>query len=265
MNSHTLVWWNMLHNRAETSWQNPLRRGTVARPGHQGMSVTLEGLGDPSALARIWRDLEQRGQPSFFQSWAWIGCWLNHLPEEVKPRVLSVSAGGQVVGLAVLIARRTLRHSLIRAKGLYLNETGDPHIDPIGLALDNFDVTGRWRIKENGMDLDTSGEMCDGTPVKGPADLRAALLKRPIPLLRTFTENLMAYGLGRRVEYFDQPTIRTIVRQAAKNDYRISSFILGIVNSPAFQMKRVAELVPEEGAGTDGQPQTGAEETPKWH
>jgi CelD/BcsL family acetyltransferase involved in cellulose biosynthesis len=102
------------------------------------MSVRLEPIDDPSALARTWRDLERRGRPSFFQSWAWIGCWLAHLPGEVEPRVLSVSAGGQVVGLAVLVARRTLRHGVVRAKGLYLNETGDPRIDPIGLEYNGI-------------------------------------------------------------------------------------------------------------------------------
>ena len=119
-------------------------------------------------------------------------------------------------------------------------------MDPIGLALDNFDVTGKWRIRENGMPLDTQGELYDGTPITSPEDLRKALLERPIPLVRTFTENLMAYALGRRVEYYDKPTVRAIAKTAEKNDYRISSFILGIVQSPAFQMSR-AESVVEDG------------------
>jgi hypothetical protein len=110
-------------------------------------------------------------------------------------------------------------------------------MDPIGLALDNYDVTGRWRIRENGRPLDTRGELYDGTPVASPVDLQEALLRRPIPLIRTFTENLMAYALGRRVEYYDQPRLRTIVRDAEANGYRMSSFILGIVASEAFQMQ----------------------------
>ena len=121
-------------------------------------------------------------------------------------------------------------------------------MDPIGLALDNFDVTGKWRIRENGMPLDTRGELYDGTPVTSPRDLRQALLRRPIPLVRTFTENLMAYALGRRIEYYDKPTVRAIARDAEDNDYRMSSFILGVVKSRAFQMSR-AESVVEEGAG----------------
>jgi len=121
-------------------------------------------------------------------------------------------------------------------------------MDPIGLALDNFDVTGKWRIRENGMPLDTRGVMYDGTPVTSPKDLRQALLRRPIPLVRTFTENLMAYALGRRIEYYDKPTVRAIAREAEANGYRLSSFILGVVKSPAFRMSRV-EIVVEEGSG----------------
>ena len=114
-------------------------------------------------------------------------------------------------------------------------------MDPLGLSLDNFDVVGKWRIRENGVPLDTRGEMWDGTGVSSPDDLRKALLDLPIPLVRTFTENLMAYALGRRVEYFDMPTVRAISQAAAKNDYRMSSFILGVVKSPAFQMQRAEQ------------------------
>jgi hypothetical protein len=111
-------------------------------------------------------------------------------------------------------------------------------MDPIGLALDNFDVTAKWRQRENGSALDTRGDYYDGTPVTNPSELVAALLKRPEPLVRTFTENLLAYSLGRRVEYFDQPAIRAISRAAAKDDYKMSAFILGVVKSDAFRMRR---------------------------
>jgi hypothetical protein len=113
------------------------------------------------------------------------------------------------------------------------------YMDPIGLALDNFDVTGQWRIRENGMPLDTRGQLYDGTEVSTPAELQTALLKRPVPLVRNFTQNLMAYALGRRVEYYDQPTVRAIVRNAGKSDYRFSEFVIGIVQSDAFRMKRL--------------------------
>ncbi|HSQ29521.1 MAG TPA: DUF1592 domain-containing protein [Gemmatimonadaceae bacterium] len=118
-------------------------------------------------------------------------------------------------------------------------KTCHQYMDPIGLALDNFDVTGRWRYRENTVPLDTRGNMYDGTPVSTPSELVNALLKRPIPLVRTFTENLMAYGLGRRVEDFDEPTVRVIARDAADHGYKFSSFVNGVVNSPAFRMRRV--------------------------
>ena len=110
-------------------------------------------------------------------------------------------------------------------------------MDPVGLALDNFDVTGRWRIRENDAPLDTRATFYDGTPIATPAELSAALLKRPLPLVREFTANLMAYALGRRVEYFDMPTVRKIVADAAEDDYRMSALIMGIIMSDAFRMK----------------------------
>ena len=125
-------------------------------------------------------------------------------------------------------------------------------MDPIGLALDNFDVTGRWRIRENGAPVDTRGELYDGTPISGPADLQRALVQRPVPMVRTFTENLMAFALGRRVEYFDQPTVRAVTQAAAADGYRVSSLIMGIVSSDAFQMQRV-DVVADDPAQQDRQ------------
>jgi hypothetical protein len=113
-------------------------------------------------------------------------------------------------------------------------------MDPIGLALDNFDVNGQWRIRENGASLDTKGEFYDGTTISSPAELRQVLLKRPVPIIRTFTANLMAYALGRRVEYYDQPAVRRIVRDAEADGYRMTDFVLGVVMSDAFRMKRVS-------------------------
>ena len=112
-------------------------------------------------------------------------------------------------------------------------------MDPIGLALENFDVTGAWRIKDSGVPIDASGELYDGTPLAGPADLRVALGARSETFITTFTENLLAYALGRRVEYYDMPAVRAIVREAAEQQNRVSAFVLGVVGSAAFQMSRV--------------------------
>jgi cytochrome c553 len=110
-------------------------------------------------------------------------------------------------------------------------------IDPIGLALENFDPTGRWRIKDNEVPVDAAGVLYDGMAIEGPAGLREALLKHQDVFLQTFTENLMTYALGRRVEYYDMPSVRAIVHDAGPHDYRMSSFVLGIVNSPAFRLR----------------------------
>jgi cytochrome c553 len=116
-------------------------------------------------------------------------------------------------------------------------------IDPLGLALENFDVVGAWRIKDNGVAVDTAAKLYDGTDLKGPASLRQALLAHSESVIRNFTENLLAYALGRRVEYYDQPTVRAIVKKAALNGNRMSSFISGIVNSQAFQMAQAEPVL----------------------
>jgi hypothetical protein len=121
-------------------------------------------------------------------------------------------------------------------------KTCHQYMDPIGLSLDNFDVTGKWRYRENAMLLDTRGNFYDGTPVGTPIDLKKVLLKRPIPLVRAFSENLLAYATGRRMEPEDQPLVRIIAKDAETGGYRFSSFITGVVNSPAFRSKR-AEVV----------------------
>ena len=111
-------------------------------------------------------------------------------------------------------------------------------IDPLGLALENFDVTGKWRLRDNGAPVDPVGELYDGTRMDGPAGLRAALLKHQDMFVLSFTERLMTYSLGRRVEYFDLPTIRKITRDAAKSNNRFSAFVMGVVTSRAFQMSK---------------------------
>jgi mono/diheme cytochrome c family protein len=111
-------------------------------------------------------------------------------------------------------------------------------IDPLGLALENFDVVGAWRIKDNGVGVDTAAKLYDGTDLDGPASLRQALMNHSESIIRNFTENLLAYALGRRAEYFDQPTVRAIVKKAGQNGNRFSAFVLGIVNSPAFRMAK---------------------------
>ena len=91
-------------------------------------------------------------------------------------------------------------------------------IDPLGLALENFDATGKWRIRDGGMTVDTKGQLFDGAAIEGPDGLRDALLRHQDVFLLSFTRNLMTYALGRRVEAFDMPAVRRIIRDAEAHE-----------------------------------------------
>jgi mono/diheme cytochrome c family protein len=115
-------------------------------------------------------------------------------------------------------------------------------MDPIGFALENYDGVGRWRREDAGAPIDASGTLPDGTEFQGPAGLSQLLLtKYRDDFVRTATEKLLTYALGRGVEFYDSPTIRSISREAARDNYRISSWILAIVRSAPFQMRRASE------------------------
>jgi mono/diheme cytochrome c family protein len=111
-------------------------------------------------------------------------------------------------------------------------------MDPIGLALENFDAVGVWRTQEAGASIDASGELFDGSRVNGAIELRQSLLRRPDVLVGTMTEKLLTYALGRSVEADDMPAVRAIVKSSAADDYRFSSLVRGIVTSVPFQMRR---------------------------
>ena len=111
-------------------------------------------------------------------------------------------------------------------------------MDPIGFALENFDAIGRWRSSEGGVPIDASGSLLDGTPFEGPAGLQKVLLSRPQQFAQTVTKKLLTYALGRELEYYDAPTVRKILREAAPDGYRWSSLISGVIQSTPFQMRR---------------------------
>ena len=121
-------------------------------------------------------------------------------------------------------------------------------IDPLGFALENFDVVGAWRDKDRDarMVIDASGVTAGGDRIAGPADLRAAMLARPDQFVQTITEKLMTFALGRNLEYHDMPAVRAIVRRSAGENYRFASIVKGIVASDAFRMKRVPAEAPTE-------------------
>jgi hypothetical protein len=112
-------------------------------------------------------------------------------------------------------------------------------MDPIGLALENYDAIGVWRTRDNGLPVDVAAEMFDGTKLDGPVSVRQAILARSEAFLGSFTENLMAYGVGRVLDYRDMPTVRSIVRDAGRSNSRFSAYVLGIVKSKPFQMRVV--------------------------
>jgi hypothetical protein len=126
-------------------------------------------------------------------------------------------------------------------------------MDPIGFALENFDAVGVWRTSDSGFRIDPSGEMFDGAKLSGPASLRQALLNHSDVFISNLTESLLAYGLGRVLEYYDMPAVRKVDREAARNNNRFSSFILGIVKSTPFQMRRAEENTEVSGTGVVGE------------
>src|SRR4029077_14628844 len=103
----------------------------------------------------------------------------------------------------------------------------------------NFEAVGAWRTRDAGGPIDVSGELADGTKVNGVVDLRNATVSRPDMFAGTLTEKLLIYALGRGLDYRDMPAVRGIVREAAKNNYRMSSIILGVVRSTPFQMRTI--------------------------
>jgi hypothetical protein len=112
-------------------------------------------------------------------------------------------------------------------------------MDPLGFALENYDLVGAWREKDGAHPIDATGRLADGTPLNGAVDLREALLRRHEAFAQTVTEKLLIYALGRPLEYHDMPLVRAITHEAAKQDYRFSSFVHGIVESRAFGQRAI--------------------------
>jgi Protein of unknown function (DUF1592)/Protein of unknown function (DUF1588)/Protein of unknown function (DUF1585)/Protein of unknown function (DUF1595)/Protein of unknown function (DUF1587) len=205
---------------------NEFRRITYPDASRRGI------LGQGTMLVQT--SLANRTSPVLRGKWV-MEVLLGTPPPAPPPNIPALEEAGESKEGRLLTTREKME---IHRKNATCNSC-HRFMDPIGLALDNFDVTAKWRQRENGMPLDTAGDFYDGTKVTSLPELTAALVKRPTPLVRNFTENLMAYGLGRRVEYYDQPTIRAITKSAEVGNYKISSFILGVVKSDAFRMRRV--------------------------
>ncbi len=194
----------------------PTRRGVLT----QGSVLMMTSVADRTSPV-------QRGK--------WImQVMLGSPPPPPPPNVPTLDATAAAQGGKVLSVRERMEQHRANPACMSCHRV----IDPLGLALENFDVTGQYRIKDNGVPVDANGEMYDGTKMQGADGLRLALLGKKAALLTSFTESMMTYALGRHVEAFDMPTVRAIGRDAAKQDYRISAFVLGVVKSQPFRMSR---------------------------
>jgi len=163
----------------------------------------------------------------------WILSNILGVPPPPPPGAVPTLKEGAAAGTAVTMRERMAEHRANPAcSGCH------QLMDPVGFTLENYDAVGRWRAAEDGKAIDASGGLPDGSKFEGVAGLERALLSRPEVFAGVFTEKLLTYALGRGVESYDAPAVRSIVHSAQANDYRFSSFILGIVNSTPFQMRR---------------------------
>jgi hypothetical protein len=132
---------------------------------------------------------------------------------------------------------RTMREQMIEHRVNPTCASCHKVMDPVGFALENFDAVGAWRAKEADAAIDASGELADGTKVNGVVELREAIIKKPELFVGTFTEKLMTYALGRGVDSRDMPAVRRVVREAAKDNYRFSAIVMGIIRSVPFRCR----------------------------
>jgi len=198
------------------------RRVTVTDENRKGL------LGQGSILTVTSR--ANRTSPVLRGKWV-LDNLLGTPPPPPPPDVPPLKEGGDV-------ANMTMRQRMEQHRANPVCATCHSRMDPIGFALDNFDAVGKWRTADGKKPLDVSGALADGTKFNGPAELRQVLLSRPELFVNTVTEKLFTYALGREVDYYDEPAIRQIIREAGPGNYRWSSLILGIVKSVPFQMRR---------------------------
>jgi mono/diheme cytochrome c family protein len=151
-------------------------------------------------------------------------------PPPPPPNVPSLEPEGET-------GPRTIRQQMEKHRNNAACASCHKLMDPIGFALENFDAVGAWRTKDVGAPIDASGQLSDGTEVNGAVTLRQAIVKRSDVFARTLTEKLLTYAVGRGPTYNDMPVVRSVVRDAARQNYKFSSIVLGIVNSTPFRMR----------------------------
>jgi hypothetical protein len=210
------------HYRLDGVFGDAFRRVALTDPNRRGL------LGQGSILFQT--SVATRTSPVFRGKWIMSNLY-NSPPPPPPPNVPSLD---ESTGTAT---PHTVRERMEQHRKSPVCAACHNVIDPPGLALENFDPIGRWRDSDQGQPIDANTTLPGGIPVAGAAGLRDSLLKRPELFASTLTEKLMVYALGRRLEAEDMPTVRSIVRSAAKDDYRFGSIVLGIVRSPQFQQK----------------------------
>jgi mono/diheme cytochrome c family protein len=158
---------------------------------------------------------------------------LNAAPPPPPPNIPALKTEGKQAGETL-----SMREAMTQHRANPSCAGCHARMDPIGFAMENFDAVGRWRDNDNGNAIDTSGVFTDGSRFEGIAGLKKVLLAHPEQFVHTVAEKLMMYGVGRNLQYFDEPSIRSVVRQAAPDNYTFASLVQGIVKSPPFQMRQ---------------------------
>ena len=204
------------------------RRVAITDPNRRGI------LGHGSVLALT--SIADRTSPVLRGKWI-MEVLLGSPPPAPPPNVPALDETKDTKGGHTLSVRERMEQHRANPACMSCHKV----IDPLGLALENFDVTGAWRIKDNEVPVDPNGDLYDGTKMNGPAGLRAALIKHQDAFLLSFTERLMTYATGRRVESFDMPTVRQIIKDAAAQNYKVVAFVQGVAASQAFKMSRAAD------------------------
>jgi mono/diheme cytochrome c family protein len=212
---------------------NTFRKVALTDPNRRGI------LGHGSVLALT--SIADRTSPVLRGKWI-MEVLLGSPPPAPPPNVPGLDQTKDTAGGRTLSVRERMEQHRANPSCMSCHKV----IDPLGLALENFDITGKWRANDSLVPVDAKGQLYDGMPMDGPAGLRAALLKHQDVFLLSFTEHLMTYALGRRIESYDMPVVRAIIRDAAKHNYRMSAFITGITASAPFRMGKL-----EPAARTD--------------
>ena len=158
---------------------------------------------------------------------------LNAAPPPPPPNIPALKTEGKQAGETLSMREAMTQHRANPAcAGCHAR------MDPIGFAMENFDAVGRWRDSDTGNAIDASGVFPDGTKFEGMAGLKKVLLAHPEQFVGTVAEKLLMYGIGRNVQYYDAPSVRAIVREAAPSNYTFASLMLGVVKSTPFQMRQ---------------------------